>query len=170
MGAWTIDFGVIALYVALLTGVGLALQALRDAPPLRTNSAAEKLLGQGLAFLALTLPVILYFAISEASRRGATIGKRLMGLRVSTTDGRRVTLARSLARSALKFAPWEIAHTAIWQVPGRLFVAEPGPWNLAGYCLGLLLAASYVATLFHGRRRTPYDRVSGTTVVRASQR
>jgi uncharacterized RDD family membrane protein YckC len=113
----------------------------------------------------LTLPVVLYLALSEASQAQATLGKRVLSLRVTATDSRRPTLARSLVRSALKFAPWELAHAAIWHTPGQPFVSPPAPRNVAGHLIALGLAAWYAASLFVGDGRTPYDRVAGTLVL-----
>jgi uncharacterized RDD family membrane protein YckC len=48
---------------------------------------------------------------------GATPGKRLLGLRVLTVSGDRLTWPRSLLRTALKFTlPWELAHNAWWNL------------------------------------------------------
>jgi uncharacterized RDD family membrane protein YckC len=101
----------------------------------------------------------------ESSNRGATLGKRALRLRVVGSDGRRISVARGFFRSALKFAPWEIAHTAIWQIPGRPFVDPPGAANWAGMVAAGVLALVWVGSLFVGRRRTPYDRAAGTRVV-----
>jgi hypothetical protein len=35
---------------------------------------------------------------------------------VVRTDGERLTFARALARTLLKFVPWELSHTLIWQI------------------------------------------------------
>jgi len=61
--------------------------------------------------------------------------------------------------------PWEVAHTAIWHTPGQPFVSPPAAWNVAGYTVALGGAAWYVAALFVGSRRTPYDHVAGTRVM-----
>ncbi|MCP4594247.1 MAG: RDD family protein [bacterium] len=160
-----IDFGVIAVYISVLTVVSLLIRSalqLGFSPP---TSVPAKLAGQALALGVLTLPVILYFALSESSRRQATIGKRRMSLRVTTASGERLSLGRSLLRSAVKFAPWELAHTALWQIPGQPFVSEPSVLNMAGFLVAMGLAAWYVVSLFVGSRRTPYDRIASTKVV-----
>ncbi len=165
VAAFAIDYAVIAAYIGLLTGAGFASRALLHQQLGLPRTDSEKIHDHAVAFLTLTLPVALYFALSEASRSQATFGKRARRLRVTTTDGQRVPLGRSLVRSAVKFAPWELAHTAIWQTPGQPFVSPPGAWNVAGYALALGGAAWYTAALFVGDLRTPYDHVAGTIVV-----
>jgi len=165
VAAFAIDDTVIAAYIGLLTGAGFASRALLHQQRGLPRTDTEKIHDHAVAFLTLTLPVALYVALSEASRAQATFGKRAQRLRVTTTDGQRVPLGRSLVRAAVKFAPWELAHTALWQTPGQPFVSPPGVWNVAGHALALGGAAWYAAALFVGDRRTPYDHIAGTTVV-----
>jgi len=160
---------VIAAYIGVLTGASFAGRAALHQHLGLPRTDAEKLRGHAVAFLTLTLPVALYVALSEASRSQATLGKRALGLRVTTTDGGRVPLGHSMVRSAVKFVPWELAHTAIWHTPGQPFVSPPGAWNVAGYALSLGGATWYAVSLFVGDRRTPYDHVAGTTVVASAR-
>lgn len=60
-----------------------------------------------------------------------------------------------------------MAHTAVWHTPGQPFVSPPGAWNMVGYGLSLAGAGWYLAALFIGDRRTPYDRAAGSSVVSA---
>jgi uncharacterized RDD family membrane protein YckC len=53
-------------------------------------------------WVLLVLLVFVYFAVMEATPRGASLGKRVMRLRVTTLDGQREGVARSTARTALK--------------------------------------------------------------------
>jgi uncharacterized RDD family membrane protein YckC len=163
--AGLIDFGVIVAYISVLTGVSFAVRSamrLGFSPP---TSVPAKLAGQAMAFGVLTLPVILYFALSESSRRQATAGKRLMSLRVTTIAGTRLSIGRSLLRSAGKFAPWELAHTALWQIPGQPFASEPTALNMVGFLAAIGFVAWYGVSLFVSSRRTPYDRIVATQVV-----
>jgi uncharacterized RDD family membrane protein YckC len=130
----------------------------------------QRLAGQLVAFTTLTVPVALYFALFDASRLRATPGKRLLGLQTVTETGGRVPTIRAILRAMVKLAPWELAHTALWTTPGWPAQAAPRPLNLAGFGLSLALASGYVLTLFVGSRRTPYDHVAGTRVVRSSSR
>jgi uncharacterized RDD family membrane protein YckC len=121
-------------------------------------------------FLVLTLPVALYFALSEASDHQGTVGKRRLGLRVVGIDGHRISLPRSVARSGAKFAPWELAHACIWQ---SLF-AGPNPPAIitVGFvAVYVLVGANLVSAILSARNQSLYDRLTGTVVIRGpSQR
>lgn len=163
--AFLIDYAVIAVYLGLLTALGGVSRVVRHRSLAFPRTAGEKIVGHALSFVVLTLPVMLYFAVSEASATQGTLGKRVMHLSVTAIDGGRVSFGRSLLRAAVKFIPWEIAHTAIWHVPGQPFVAQPPMVNSAGYILALGGATGYAASLFVGDGRTPYDHLAGTTVI-----
>jgi NAD(P)-dependent dehydrogenase (short-subunit alcohol dehydrogenase family) len=87
--------------------------------------------GHGLSFLLVTMPVSLYFVLSEACSRQATWGKCKVGLRVIRSDGTGMGVSRSLGRTALKFVAWELAHFLIWQV--RFAGASADPLITAGF-------------------------------------
>ena len=74
--AYLVDYLVIAAYIALLTGVSFMLPARVRGWPLALSG--NPILGQLLAFVALTLPVVLYFAVSEASLWQGTLGKHAL--------------------------------------------------------------------------------------------
>jgi uncharacterized RDD family membrane protein YckC len=159
--AW--DYLPIAAWLALVVGAGAALQALAPEPAAAAAFGAPGR-GQLLGFLLVTLPVGLYFALSEASAAQGTWGKRRMRLRVQTAGGARLTLPRSLLRTGLKLAPWELAHACLWQIrfasPGSEGAAEIGlalVWGLVGLNL--------VSWLVSPRRLTLYDRTAGTEVL-----
>lgn len=111
----------------------------------------------------VTLPVGLVFAIAEAGPRGATWGKRRLGLRVIGPDGRSPSLPRSLVRTACKLLPWELAHTAVHRLPQ----AAAPRWVSAVLAAAWILGFAYaLPTVFDAGRRTLYDRLSRTRVVR----
>jgi len=142
---------------------------------------------QAIAFVAMTLPVLLYFAICESRPAGATLGKRLLGLRVVAVDPRRVSaqpgaaaaaaaaasadaparaaraaFGRTLARNAVKLAPWELGHTVAQQAvysgetgmsPGWILVSVVAMAGPIAWAVGLVWTG-----------RTPYDALVGTAV------
>jgi len=166
--AFALDYAVIAAYLGLLTLASLAARrafGLAMQPP---ATLPERLRAHAVGFATLTLPVALYFAGMEATPRGATLGKRALGLRVVTVRGDRVPPGRALLRAGVKFVPWELAHTTLWQLPGAFTaVATPGIPHYFGFGLSCLLAGWYSLALFIGGRRTPYDHAAGTRVVAA---
>jgi len=122
-----------------------------------------------LAFFTTVLPVIAYFTWSERSADGATWGKERVGLRVVGLDGRRFGGGRALARSVAKFLPWQMAHTALFYIPGfPMASADPPAWTV--WVLGamwVLVAAYLVGLTQFGGGRTIYDRLSASQVVEA---
>jgi uncharacterized RDD family membrane protein YckC len=154
--AFGLDYLVIAAYIATLTAASFAVRQFLQLSIGSPTTLRERLLGHAIAF----------FSLMEASVHQATVGKRALGLRVVTTQGGRVPVGRALLRSALKFAPWELAHTALWHTPGVFTAtAAPTPINWVGYGLSVVGAGWYIVSLFVGSRRTPYDRAAGTRVV-----
>lgn len=164
IAAYAIDYVIIAGYIGLLIGIGVGVQRAMGRELTPPESLRSRLLGQAVSFTTLTLPIVLYYTLFERSPRQGTLGKQLLRLRVTDQAGRRLTFGRSLARSALKFAPWEIAHVALWHTPGWPINPQPRALNWACFAFSLLLAGGYVISLFVGARRTPYDVIAGTQV------
>lgn len=116
--------------------------------------------------LSVSLPVWLYFISMESLAGQATLGKRLLGLRVARASGGRIGLGQAVARTALKLLPWEATHmtlllpTPIWSDPAASF--RPGLWVVYG-----LLAAYLAAAMLTPRRQTLPDLAAGTVVIEA---
>jgi uncharacterized RDD family membrane protein YckC len=92
--------------------------------------------GAGLFSLACVLVPVLYWTLMQASARQATLGKSLLGMKVATADGSRISILRSLGR---ELAKWISAF----------------PLGI-----GFLLAA------FTGRKQALHDFVASTVVLR----
>ncbi len=166
--AFVLDYAVVAAYAGalfLVTRLFPAAEVSRAANEFLRSPALFDL----FAFLILVMPVTLYFALCESSVRQATWGKRRLRLRVTSSEGARIRLPRSLVRSGLKFLPWQIAHTSLFHIPGWPFaVHQIPPGALAGLGIASLLVVSYLVMLaFDRSHRTPYDRVAGTQVTRS---
>lgn len=101
--AFGVDYLLIAAWLAVVVAVGAILRLL--VPDLAAALFADPLVGEAVGFVLITLPVGLYFAVSEAGSAGATWGKRRMGVRVLTADAERLTLGRSALRTVLKLVP-----------------------------------------------------------------
>ncbi|HEX8728146.1 MAG TPA: RDD family protein [Ktedonobacterales bacterium] len=163
--AFGFDYLFIAAYLIVLTGAvwGLRLTPLRSLLASLYGSPSTAQLTDSLLF---DVPVMLYFALFESSVWQATPGKRRLGLRVVTESGQRLSLTRALGRIILKFLPWEIAHTSIWQTPGWPLNAQPTTLNIVGYVAVYVLIGVYLVTLLtSGSRQTLYDRLTQTRVI-----
>lgn len=127
---------------------------------------ADRVRAQLVAFLLVTLPVTLYFAVSESSPRQATWGKGRLKLRVADHEGNRIGFWRSLGRTLLKFVPWELSHTLIWQI--SVSPQTNASWINYGFALVYLLVGLNVGSLVLSRNhQTLYDFLTHTYVIRS---
>ncbi len=162
--AFGCDYLIIASYLVGLALSSVAIHAF--SPAILPRFFASPASGQITGFVLITLPVTLYFALLESSPWQGTWGKHRLGLQVTTRTGKRLSLAHALARTMLKFIPWELAHTCIWQV--RVAGQEDSPWVLAGFLLVWVLGGANALCM--GITRTHqalYDWVAGTVVIRS---
>lgn len=121
------------------------------------------------AFLLLTIPAAAYLSLAEASFSGATLGKHFMGIRVISVAGGRLSIFRSMLRSAIRFIPWELAHSAVWRVRfGAEFSLHSIPFLLIAGTYALVLA-NIASQLLDHRHRAIYDFIAGSEVKRASR-
>lgn len=164
MAAFFIDLLVFALYLAVLGFLSLA--GMQDGleqvfPGLFQNPIAFDF----LAFITVVLPFAICSALLEHSSWQGTPGKRFLKIRVVTMAGGKLKLIQSLLRSGLKFLPWQLAHTAVFQI-------LLGPESLQPLFLGLsilaqgLVVANIIAAFLNKRHQSFYDRISGTWVTK----
>lgn len=122
---------------------------------------------EGWVLLTISAPTWIYFIISDV-HGGATVGKRLLGLRVELAAGGRVSVKQALGRTAIKLLPWEISHVAV-MLPTPLLLPETIPTigQNAGLFIANMAIVIYVAGLVADRGvRALHDRVMATQVVR----
>jgi len=86
---------------------------------------------------------------------------------VTTHGGGRLSVARSALRSTLKLAPWELAHTCLFYIPGWPLAVTHIPLGVtAGLVLVWVVAAAYLASLVVSKwRQTLYDLAAGSVVI-----
>ena len=166
--AFALDYMLISAYLLLLLVASLAILA-SGARGAYQHLWSTSWTAESAGFVLLTLPVILYFAILEASPARSTFGTRVLRLRVVSITGSRLSLVRSILRSSVKFAPWELAHFTIWNVVYQGGGGKSAPvWSYVTLGAVYLLVGIYLLTLFVGRsHRTIYDRISGARVIDA---
>jgi uncharacterized RDD family membrane protein YckC len=164
--AFAFDYLIILAYVLLMAGVNFGIilrgRMIEELFPYFASPVIKDV----VAFLMLILTVILYFTLQESSPRQGTWGKRKAGIRVITAQGESLTKIQALVRSLVKFLPWQIAHTSIYQIREVVPGGEVAPFNFTGFVLVYLLIGIYLAAMFISKkRRTPYDWISGSYVV-----
>lgn len=132
--AGLVDVLACALLVVLLTvalGVVLGL-SLGDA---RTAQELDELWEAGSELLML-VAIWFWFAWPESRPRQATVGKKMLGLKVTDLQGRRIGLGR-----------------ASWRLVAKILSALP-------------LGAGFLMAAFTPRRQGLHDRLAGTLVLR----
>ena len=160
--AFVFDYLIILGYLVSITLLFLILNTFSGTPQWLF---ASRIQAQVSGLLILTLPVTLYFAISESSHRQATWGKQRVGLRVIDTNRERIGFLRSLARTLLKFVPWELSHTLIWNIS---FSPEASS-TMVSYGFGLvyvLIGLNIASMLMTKKHQTIYDLLAKTYVVK----
>jgi uncharacterized RDD family membrane protein YckC len=161
--AFAIDYIIILIYAILLFGASLVISKLFHLDINNIHPVAGELIG----FATLTLPVILYFALSESSGYAATIGKRKFRLRVVEQNGTRAGLLRLLIRNFMKFFPWELAHFFIYRLINFTSTGNDVPgFVLTGLIISQVLAVIYFGCILLTKdSRTIYEWLSGTIVI-----
>lgn len=162
LSAFAIDWCTFALWAAAVFAVVWWANDGELSPP-----APSPWRNQAYGALFTTVPLLAWFALWERSASGATPGKRLLGIRVTTDPGRAMTLPRALLRSAVKLLPWELGHTAAHQLAAAGFAERTPPaWTLPLAIASQIAALAWLASLFVGPGRTPHDIASATHVTR----
>ncbi|MFD6445314.1 RDD family protein [Promicromonospora sp. NPDC060204] len=158
--AWLVDWLCFLVWLALLAAVGIPLYlsgVTGQWSAVTTNVVSA---------LVTAVPLTIFLAVLESGARQATIGKRVLGLKVvGVMDGGRLSFGSALLRNALKVAvPWTIGHAAAIGLVGSSAV---GPGLAILTAAAYILPITYVVTLFVGQGRTPYDRAGRARVVPA---
>lgn len=148
------DLAVVAAWAAFAAAVGLGVRLLG----IDVGSVMARDL---FAFATLVLPATATFALQDASPRQATFGKRRLGL-VVTHQGARLTRRRSLVRSAIKFAPWQMWHTAVFHLGAG---SEATGYVALAIAAQVIVLTSTLVMTFDRHHRAFHDLVAGTRVV-----
>ena len=160
--AFFIDYVFVILpYLGLMSLVGGFLRSNET----HLFDAIHPVRNQLIVILSLTIPIACYFAVSEASRWQATIGKRVMKLIVVTKEGNPLSLKESFIRVTGKFMMWEYFHTILWHWEGWPTNPQPPTTSqIIAMAIGWLLMTLIFVGIFIGSGRTLYDYISGTLV------
>ena len=163
----SIDYGLILAYLAVLVLVALGGYALTRSLHdwLSLGTAGAELLG----FVFLVLPVGIYLYLGEASERQATVGKRLLSLRVvDAATGGRLAKPRVLVRTIVKLLPWEVAHFFVWQAVALTATGATDfpAWLSVGMVVANVLPVLYVVMVLVQRdHRGPHDLMARSKVI-----
>jgi len=122
------------------------------------------LLLQLLSFTTLTLPVFLYFYLTEKSESRATFGKRKMKIYVKSKYPN--NSKNILVRNILKFLPWEIAHAGVqWQHHFLINDLNPSVWAWVLLILPQIVVIGYfISIIYYKGESSIYDKLAKTTI------
>jgi uncharacterized RDD family membrane protein YckC len=161
VGAFALDYIIILGYLLAVVFLSLLANSLFGA---NQWLFADRIRAEFVAFLIVTLPVTLYFAIFESSARQATWGKQRLKLKVVGRDENRIGVWRSLGRTLLKFVPWEISHTLIWQL--YFSPQAESVWINYGFAfVYLLIGLNILSILLTKTKQSLYDLLTHTYVI-----
>lgn len=165
--AFLIDYLIILIYIGLLFGATVLVAEVFDFQLTSLNPVTAELIG----VITLTLPVILYFTISENGKSAGTIGKRKMGLRVTNRSLNKADISQLIFRNCIKFLPWELAHFFIYRLFYFDSTGETVPnWVMTGLITAQGLALIYLlCLLFTKNNRSVYEMLSGTRVIQTNE-
>ena len=161
--AFLIDYTLIILYALILSVLSMLGFMIFGTEPVVLNQVK----GQVIGFLTLTLPVFLYFYLTERATGNATVGKRKMGLHVKIDKNKFSNPV--FMRTVFKLIPWEIAHTGVhWIVYySRQDVAPL--WVLIILIVPQLIVIAYIISIFISKGKSSiYDIAAGTKVEKES--
>ena len=156
--AFAIDYLIIAIYAVGLYLISTFLQSSFninlsfDAPIKR----------QVLSFATLTLPVFLYFYLSERSKFKVTVGKKFMNLSIASNSSK----SNIFLRNFLKFLPWEIAHVGVhflFQFENQNI--EMPLWNWFLLIIPQVIVFIYFLTILFSKGKSSfYDKMAKTSI------
>ena len=154
--SFAIDWLVIVVWAGILFGTVMLIYS--GEPPRPSGPWRA----QAVGFFSMTLPIIFYFSICEASAWQASIGKRILLLRVSGIKTNRVPFSRILLRNVVKFAPWELGHLVANQAIFSSSSSIPA-WVFVPMILSLAIPLWWIISIYlHGI--SPYDRITGIRI------
>ncbi len=156
-----IDYILILAYLAVLFVLSVFL-----IPGLQEFFKGSLVVAQFTGFLMVTLPVSLYFIISDSKIGRQSFGKRKSGIRVVGKNGEAVSLLQMAFRTLLRFLPWELSHFLVY----RLMYIEDGEvpftYTLIGGLIYALMFAYILTCIFTKKKQSLYDILAKTYVVK----
>ena len=112
----------------------------------------------------ISIPIWLYFILSEKSHYQATIGKRIMKIYVTDTQSAKpMSFRQSTLRTFIKLLPWELSHLTT-NIPSPLWYETNPEFRIGFVAVGLLMGLYIAMVIFHKRRQGIHDLIAQTIV------
>jgi uncharacterized RDD family membrane protein YckC len=160
VAAYSIDI------ILLFAGILITQALLRPVNPLLGQSQRTSGWRSHLwVYVSVSIPILIYFALSFSSRWQATIGMRLLGIHVAGMGGEPIGLGRALLRSLVMLIPFELNHVVMFYP--RPIWGDPKPGFRFGFVVVSLLMVIYLGSmLITTHHQSIHDLAAGTIVVR----
>lgn len=159
--AFMLDYLLILAYLAVLAIFNIFLF-----PSLQNFFSESLVVAQFTGFLMVTLPVSIYFIISDSVIGGQSFGKRYMGIKVVNERNETLSILHATCRTILKFLPWELSHYLVYRLIYLGNAEVPLNYYIIGGIIYALMFAFILTSIFTKRKRSLYDIVVKTQVIK----
>ena len=159
--AFLIDYILIFTYLVLLAVLNVFLF-----PSLQELFQGSLITAQFVGFLMVTLPISIYFTLSDSVFGGQSFGKKKMGIQVVDANGKALTIPRAVFRTVLKFFPWELSHFLVYRLVAVGDGAVPLRYSLIGVVIYGLMFAYILTAIFTKKKQSLYDIIAKTYVIK----
>ncbi|MEH7239322.1 RDD family protein [Bacillus sp. JJ1562] len=159
--AFMIDYILILVYLVVLFIINVFLF-----PGLQEFFKGSVVVAQFTGFLMVTLPVSLYFIISDSKIGGQSFGKRKSGIRVIRKNEEAVSLLQMAFRTLVKFLPWELSHFLVYRLMYLGDIEFPFAYTLIGGLIYALMISYILTCIFTKKKQSLYDILAKTYVVK----
>jgi len=163
--AFIIDYFLILAYLFVIFVVNIFLF-----PSLQNLFAGSLIVAQLTGFFMVTLPISLYFIISDSKIGRQSYGKKKTGIQVVDNAGAALSLKQITLRTVIKFLPWELSHFLVYRL---VYIADgevPILYYIIGGLIYSLMIAYILSAIFTKKKQSVYDLIAKTQVVKLKDR
>ncbi|GAB6926245.1 hypothetical protein JCM10914A_02280 [Paenibacillus sp. JCM 10914] len=159
--AFSLDYMWILAYLGVVVIFSMII-----VPSIQELFAGSLVIAQLVGFSIVTLPVSLYFIISDSSIGKQSFGKKKVGIQVVDDKGLPLTFLHATFRTILKFLPWELSHYLVYRLVDIGDGAVPLRYYIIGGMIYGLMITYIVTPIFTKKKRSLYDIIARTHVVK----
>lgn len=163
--AFMYDYILLFLYLVLLFIVNVFLF-----PGLQNFFSGSLITAQLTGFIMVTLPISIYFIISDSNIIGQSFGKKKARIQVVGENGESPSVFRITCRTILKFLPWELSHFLVYRLVSIGDGDVPVTYYLIGGLIYLLMFIYIGTSIFTKKKQSLYDLLTKTYVIRENTR
>lgn len=158
--AFMFDYMLIFVYLILLFLINMFIF-----PSLQNFFTSSLITAQFTGFLMVTLPITIYFIISDSKIGGHSFGKKVVGIKVIGPHGEAASVIRITCRTMIKFLPWELSHFLVYRLVHIDDADVPVFYYIVGGFIYLLMFLYIGTAIFTKKKRSLYDQITNTSVI-----